>query len=174
MTEGYTVSERDPKPIVEALLKNNHIDPKLSRESIIDYLERFGNMEKFLQAFVDAGYLLHGSNQQIEEFEPRLPKKVPGSKPNPANEQTAVYAGNDPALPICMAVVSRELMRRASQERIKAGKPAVKFGVGSKPDSKEAQFHANQSLDSFMQPGYVHVLSRDNFVPSDPRDQNCS
>lgn len=154
--------------MVNTLIEEGKTNPRLFRTKIEKYIERLGGMESFLQAFADNGYLLHGSNEQIEKFEPRVPQARKGIEVSPENAVKAVYASTESQLPILMAIVSRKLIREASKERVERGKSVVYFGA------KEGGYYSSCSLHPFMRNGFVYVFNRDQFVSSDPDDPNCA
>jgi hypothetical protein len=100
--EAVSESERIVRNFIENLKESIDTPTQVSRESLNQLIEQGVSIEDLCNEFVKQGFVLHGTGiSGLEKLEPRQANDEGGYE---ENLQNAVYATDDPRIPIFMAL----------------------------------------------------------------------
>jgi hypothetical protein len=136
----------------DSLPENQSQPCRIDRETLDDLIERGVTVEDVCNEFVRRGFLLHGSGAcDVAVLEPRQANDEGGYEENLRN---AVYATDDPRIPIFMAL--RSGIEGQSQYSI------IVSEHDDGTSSEEARFSTSFEIPT-NKSGSVYVLPRDTF-----------
>ncbi len=122
----------------------------------MENLEKQKTATDKLQEYKDQGFLFHGSSKDMQVLEPRLARDT-WSPDDTFNNDTAVFASNDPASAVAFAVVVKKELPLEMQKQ--------SWGVTWRQGGGQLSVQIPKEWKELVEKriGYVYVLSRESF-----------